>query len=51
MLKTWIRRQNLYLWATGLGLFGIADAMVPGPPADRLIGLAIAFIAAWVWLN
>lgn len=45
----WAKAQNLYVLAASLGLFGMLDAVTPGPRADHLMGLAIALVAAFIW--
>jgi hypothetical protein len=49
-MQKWVLKQNPSLWSLGLGIFGLMDALVPGPAADRLVGLITAVVAVAVWL-
>ena len=50
--KAWAKakEQNLYVLAAGLGVFGLVDAITPGPSADHAMGLAIVVIAVYMWV-
>ena len=50
--KSWtkVKEQNLYLLAAGLGVFGLIDAILPGPRADHLIGIAVVVVAGYMWM-
>ena len=50
MMKAWALRQNLYLWAAGLGFGGFLDAVIPGSAANHLIGWGIVFTAVYIWI-
>ena len=41
---------NIYLWALGLGLFGVWDMTAPGPPLDHLIGWGIVLVCVYIWV-
>lgn len=45
----WAKTQNFYLLATVLGVFGLVDAVTPGPVANHAIGWAIAITAIFMW--
>ena len=48
--RQWIQRQNLYVWASGLGLVGLIDLVTPGSEPNHLIGFAIVIVAVYMWL-
>lgn len=49
-LRRWARGVNWYVVAFFAGIFGLFDALTPGPAPARLLGLTIMAGAAWVWL-
>ena len=46
----WAKSQNLYVLAFVLGVLGLVDALAPGSRTARLEGVAIALVAAYMWL-
>jgi len=49
-IKKWAKEQNVYLWAMGLGLFGLVDVLIPGPRVNHLLGGLIVLVAAYMWV-
>jgi hypothetical protein len=41
---------NIYLWALGLGLFGVWDMTAPGPTLDHRIGWGIVLVCVYIWV-
>lgn len=50
-LMAWVRAQNPYLWIVGAGLFGLIDALIPGPADTRLLGgiVVATGVLVWIW--
>lgn len=48
----WAKRQstNFYVLALGLGLFGLIDAITPGPSVDHVFGWLIVIVATYMWV-
>ena len=48
--REWTRAGYAHVLAAGLGVFGVMDAITPGPQADHLIGLALIIVAIFMWV-
>ena len=49
-VRNWAMAQNRYVWAAGLGGFGVLDIVVPGSAVNHGMGLLIVLVAIYMWL-
>lgn len=48
----WAERRNLnfYALAFGVGLFGLIDAITPGPKLNHVFGWLIVIVSVYMWV-